>query len=162
MTEYSLVPLGETDIGEMARIHSLSFEDAWSGATFRRILATRGTDGIAARHNRRWAVSGFALLRFVANECELLTIAVAPEHRGAGVGTLLLQAALRQARKQDARTLFLEVAEDNHIARRLYRSHGLRSVGRRPAYYRRTDGTSADALTMLCDLEDQAFRTTSR
>lgn len=159
MTGYSLVPVGETGIGEMARIHSLSFDDAWSDATFRRILATRGTCGIAAR--RGWAVSGFALLRFAANECELLTIAVAPEHRGAGVGTLLLRAALGQARERGARKFFLEVADDNHIARRLYRSQGLRPVGRRRAYYSRADGTFADALTMLCDLGDQAFRTTS-
>lgn len=161
MTGHSLVPVGETDVGEMARIHSLSFDDAWSGATFRRILATRGTCGIAARHDRRWTVSGFALLRLAAEECELLTIAVAPERRGAGVGTLLLRAALGQARERGARKFFLEVADDNHIARRLYRSHGLRPVGRRRAYYGRADGASADALTMLRDLGDQAFRTTS-
>ena len=159
MTGHSLAPVGEADIGEMARIHSLSFDDAWSGAMFRRILATRGTWGIAARHGR--AVSGFALLRLAADECELLTIAVAPERRSAGLGMLLLRAALEQARERGARKLFLEVADDNLIARRLYRSQGLRPVGRRRAYYCRADGTSADALTMLCELGDQAFRTTS-
>ena len=77
------------------------------------------------------------------------------------MGTLLLRAALGQARERGARKFFLEVADDNHIARRLYRSQGLRPVGRRRAYYSRADGTFADALTMLCDLGDQAFRTTS-
>ena len=125
----------------------------WTGVMLRRILAMPGTFGIAARLSRPWTVSGFALLRIAADECELLSLAVAPEHRGHGVGAMLLQGAMEQARRSGAAKFFLEVAEDNVVARNLYHRHGLAPVGRRPDYYRRKDGTSAAAVTMSCGLD---------
>ena len=108
--------------------------------------------GIVARARRQWTVSGFALLRIVADECELLSLAVAPDERGNGVGALLLESAMEQARAAGAVRQFLEVAEDNTVARRLYDSRGFVPIGRRPDYYRRNDGTLAAAVTMSCDL----------
>ena len=52
---------------------------------------------------------------------------------------------------QDATRFFLEVAEDNAPALKLYRSHGLVPVGRRPDYYENADGRRTTALTMRCD-----------
>lgn len=153
MTTHELSQVKEHDIGAMARIHAMSFDDAWSGVMLRRILAMQGTSGITARLNRQWTVSGFALLRAAADECELLSLAVAPEQRGKGIGKLLLQGTMHQARVAGARTLFLEVAEDNTVARRLYSEHGLVPVGQRPDYYRRADGSAMTAVTMSCDLE---------
>ncbi len=153
MTSHSLVPFRESDVGEVARIHALSFDEAWSGPMLRSILAMPGTDGIVARSDLRWSVSGFAFLRVVANECELLALAVAPDRRGAGVGGLLLDGAMARAREAGARRLFLEVAEDNRVARRLYDGCGLRPVGRRPGYYRRSGVPAVTAVTMARDLE---------
>ena len=45
------------------------------------------------------------------------------------------------------RRLYLEVAEDNESARRLYATYEFVQVGRRDGYYRRRDGSVA-ALTM--------------
>ncbi|MFT5488933.1 MAG: ribosomal-protein-alanine N-acetyltransferase [Alphaproteobacteria bacterium] len=84
---------------------------------------------------------------------------VSPELRGDGVGGFLLDGAMEQASVTGATKLFLEVAEDNDVARRLYSSRGLIPVGRRPDYYTRKDGTTAAAVTMSCQLEAQAVRT---
>jgi hypothetical protein len=73
MTGYELSMVEESDIGIMARIHALSFDDAWTGAMIRRILAMPGAHGIVARHERKQTVSGFALLRQAADECEVLS-----------------------------------------------------------------------------------------
>ena len=152
MTQHELAFVQETDIGMMARIHAASFDEVWSGVMLRRILSMPGTTGITARLRRRWTVSGFALLRVAADESELLSLAVAPEHRGAGVGALLLRGAIDHARDAGATRLFLEVAEDNAVARRLYEGHGMVPVGRRPEYYRHKDGSTTAAVTMSCDL----------
>ncbi|MFT7571975.1 MAG: ribosomal-protein-alanine N-acetyltransferase [Paracoccaceae bacterium] len=159
MTGYELSVVEETDIGTMARIHALSFDDAWTGAMIRRILAMPGAFGIVARQGRQWTVAGFALLRQAADECEVLSLVVSPELRGDGVGGFLLDGAMEQASVTGATKLFLEVAEDNDVARRLYSSRGLIPVGRRPDYYTRKDGTTAAAVTMSCQLEAQAVRT---
>ena len=153
---YELTTVHENDIGMMSRIHTVSFDDAWSGAMIRRILAMPGTFGITARLSRRWSIAGFALVRTAADECEILSLAVAPDHRGAGVGGLLLDGAMHQAAQAGAIKLFLEVAEDNDIARRLYDSRGMVPVGRRPEYYARSDGTSTAAVTMSRALESNA------
>jgi [ribosomal protein S18]-alanine N-acetyltransferase len=158
MTDYDLAPVQDADIGMMSRIHTLSFDDAWTGAMIRRILTMPGAFGIVARHGRQWSVSGFALLRLAADECEVLSLAVAPDRRGSGVGALLFDGAIAQASAAGAEKLFLEVAEDNDVARRLYTSRGLVPVGRRPGYYHRKDGTTAAAVTMSCRLEAEAIR----
>ena len=95
----------------------------------------------------------------VADECEVLSLAVAPERRGAGVGGFLFDAAIDRAASAGAAKLFLEVAEDNEVARNLYTSRGLVPVGRRPDYYHRKDGSKAAAVTMSCRLEPEAVRT---
>ena len=162
MNSYELAPAKEADIGVMSRIHALSFDDAWTGAMIRRILTMPGTFGIVARNSRRWAVAGFALVRVAADECEVLSLAVAPEIRGAGLGGLLFDGASDQAVAAGAVQLFLEVAEDNDVARNLYTSRGLVPVGRRPGYYLRRDGTSAAAVTMSCNLQAEAIQTSAQ
>ena len=61
---------------------------------------------------------------------------------------MLLDGAIHQAKNGGAEKLFLEVAEDNNVARALYVSRGFVAVGRRQNYYTRNDGTSAAAVTM--------------
>jgi GNAT superfamily N-acetyltransferase len=51
-------------------------------------------------------------------------LAVLPPHRGHGVGRRLLEAVERKARALDCCKITLEVAENNHTARRIYRAAG--------------------------------------
>lgn len=89
---------------------------------------------------------GFALSRGVADEEELLLIAVHPDHRGRGIGGLLLGRFVAAARARGAAHLFLEMREGNG-AEALYRQHGFTRVGRRRDYYRRGSGPPLDAIT---------------
>ena len=80
------------------------------------------------------APRGFARLhpRGVAGSPYLASIAVAPEARGLGVGSALLDAA--EARFPGARWMFLCVSSFNARARALYERHGYRAVGELPDY----------------------------
>ena len=93
------------------------------------------------------APAGFALGRAVADEAELVTIAVDPDARRQGAGRALLARFEAEARARNATTAFLEVAEDNAPARALYAAAGWRETGRRKGYYARPTG-AADALTL--------------
>ncbi|MCZ6496288.1 MAG: GNAT family N-acetyltransferase [Alphaproteobacteria bacterium] len=146
----------------IARLHKCCFDEAWSIFTVRQVLAMPGAFGLLAVEEggpRTGGVSGgdllgFALGRSAAGECELLSLAVTIGERGRGIGGALLAAAMDRARRDQVSRLFLEVAEDNAIARRLYRNFGFRPVGRRPRYYRRPQGVAAAALTYSVSLED--------
>jgi ribosomal protein S18 acetylase RimI-like enzyme len=59
-------------------------------------------------------------------------VAVLPEHRGKGLGSLLLADAERRAHEVGARSLSLIVASENPRALRLYEHVGYRSLERRP------------------------------
>ncbi len=100
--------------------------------------------------------AGFLLGRAVAGEAELLTLAVAPEARGRGLGQRLVLRFLYQARLRGAGTAFLEVAEDNAPARAVYARAGFAETGRRRRYYRTPEGRSIDALVLARVLTDGA------
>jgi ribosomal-protein-alanine N-acetyltransferase len=140
------------DLGPVAEIHAACFHDAWGAGMLRQVLGMPGAFGLVARWGARGSMIGFALARVVADECELLSLGVAPQHRARGVGRELLIAAMARAADADARNLFLEVAENNVAALKLYRAHGLVQIGQRPEYYETPDGRRTMALTMRCDL----------
>jgi ribosomal-protein-alanine N-acetyltransferase len=81
------------------------------------------------------AISGFAVLRNVAGEAELLNLAVAPEHRRHGIGRQLVEAVMEHTRQNGARKLFLEVRASNAGACALYASLGFSDAGSRKNYY---------------------------
>jgi [ribosomal protein S18]-alanine N-acetyltransferase len=91
---------------------------------------------------------GFALLQILAPEAELLTLAVDPPSQGRGLGQITLKAAMAEAARAGARTMFLEVAEDNAAARALYRKAGFTQTGQRRGYYARAGAAAVDALIL--------------
>ena len=84
-------------------------------------------------------VVGFVVARTVADEMEILNLAVQPEARRQGVGSALLAAAFEHGRRSGAALVFLEVRESNDAARRFYERHGFEAIGRRTRYYRHPD-----------------------
>jgi len=138
------------DAAAMANLHAASFQRGWSDGEFESLLLDRGT--LAHRATVGRALAGFVLSRIVADEAEILSIAVAPARRGRGVAGALLRRHLGRLAGLGVRAVFLEVAPDNTPAQRLYARAGFREVGRRPDYYPQTGGGSAAALLLRRDL----------
>ncbi len=64
---------------------------------------------------------------------ELISVWVTPEHRGRGVGRVLVAAAVEHLAAHHPQTgLLLAVVETNRPARRLYESCGFEVIGRNP------------------------------
>lgn len=129
----------------LAQVHAKAFERAWDIETFQTLC---GQDGVVALGDS----DGFILIRTVADEAEILTLAVRPEARRRGLGAGLVRAGADAARARGADKLFLEVAEDNTAALALYRSAGFVEDGRRKGYYPRPDGPAAAALLLSLKL----------
>ena len=84
----------------------------------------------------------------IADEAELLTLAVDPDRRRQGLGAQLLTEYERQAQSRGAASSFLEVAADNIAANSLYIQHGYVQAGRRIGYYKTPDQHRIDALVL--------------
>ena len=69
------------------------------------------------------------------NQAEVMHVAVAPELRGQGVGTILFGALIEAVKRRGAKSVTLEVRPSNTAAIKLYENFGLKSVGRRTGYY---------------------------
>ena len=91
---------------------------------------------------------GFLVGRAVAEEAEILTLAVDPEARRRGTGARLVQGFLAKAQSRGSVSVFLEVAANNQPAISLYLQAGFAKVGLRRGYYTLPDGTAVDAVVM--------------
>ena len=121
------------------------FGEAWTASQCASLLPLPGVWLTLARE--REAVIGFALARAVAEEAELLLLAVRRPMQGRGVGKMLLERFTEQARERGAKRVHLEVREGNHAVK-LYEEFGFTLVGRRRNYYNGPDARAYDALTM--------------
>ena len=140
---------GIFDAEVLAALHAVCFpEDPWDDAAFRHLLAGPGMFAIIAGvAGDPPEPAGFMVARAIAGEAEIVTFGVLPAFRGNGLGATLLAEMLDVAEAQGAEAAFLEVAEDNLAAHRLYTAHGFAEIGRRPNYYRR-NGHAVAALVM--------------
>ena len=129
----------------LADLHAGAFAAPWDAAAFETLLGQAGVFAIEAPE-------GFILIRSVADEAEILTLAVDPAARRQGVGARLVREGAAEAAARGATRLFLEVADDNAAALALYAGAGFIEAGRRPGYYARPDGSRQDALILALNL----------
>lgn len=127
----------------LAEIHAASFSlpRPWSAAEISAILDSPAAFLLEVGGPQP---QGFLIGRAIAGEAELLTLAVAPSARRAGMGAELVAQFLEQARDKGAEMAFLEVASDNIAAQNLYLRAGFALAGRRRDYY----AAGIDALVM--------------
>lgn len=137
------------DLAAVMRVMEDSFDpafgEAWTAPQCAGLLPMAGVWLSLARRDE--IVIGFALGRILADEAELLLLAVAREWQGKGVGQMLLDRFATVAASKGAEQLHLEVREGNHAVS-LYSRNGYREVGRRRNYYSGRDGQLFDALTL--------------
>lgn len=155
LTGARLEPGTSRDLGGVMAIMEAAFDprfgEAWTRSQCAGILPMHGVTLTIARIAGSDRAVGFSLYRTVSDEAELLLLAVDPAHRHQGVGRLLLEDFMESARDYGAGRVHLEVREGN-AAMRMYRSAGFVAVGRRYKYYRGSDGTQFDALTLARQL----------
>ena len=148
-------PGSSQDIDAVMRVMDAAFGDrfgeAWTRSQLGGILPMAGVSLILAREPDGGGAIGFSLFRTVADESELLLIAVTPGLHRRGVGRLLLEDFLGRVRNDDVSRVHLEV-RDGNSAVALYRQAGFSPVGRRRNYYHARDGRRFDAVTLAFQL----------
>ena len=137
------------DAGSIAALHAASFRRGWSEQEVEGLMLDRHVT--AHRVTVGGRLVGFIMSRQAVDEAEILSVAVSARQRGRGLARRLLDLHLRRLAGLGARTVFLEVDENNTPALRLYDRAGFREVARRPNYYPGPGGKAA-ALVLRRDL----------
>jgi ribosomal-protein-alanine N-acetyltransferase len=134
------------DLPRILEIERLAFPAPWTLASFERELTlpfsrimlaipeTRGADSIA----------GFLCRWLIADECHILNIAVHPESRRLGIGSVLMTESINEAKLTGTNVITLEVRRSNLAARQLYRKFEFEERRLRRHYY----GPGEDAIIM--------------
>ncbi len=142
----------ELDLEEVMEIERKSFHTPWSRSLFERELATSFARAFVACEFPAERVIGYLCLWLVASEAHILNLAVHPERRGQGIGTLLLEYAIDYCRQKETEEITLEVRRSNYQAISLYRNLHFLPLGIRPRYY---SDNGEDAVLMGLRLMDQ-------
>ena len=145
-------PLTGEDAALMAALHERSFDRPWKAWEIRRVMAGSTVYAFGA-----WDVQGefvgFVVARMLADDAEILTLAVGESARQRGVGRRLTRASADEALARGAERLVLEVAIDNHAAMLLYAGLGFDKVGYRKGYYARPGAERVDGLVLALPLK---------
>ena len=150
---FSVQPIGAERAEECETLHGASFAFGWSKIDFESYLTDPHViaDG-AVSEARKGALGGFILSRLLPPDSEVLTFAVDPARRGSGLGRMILERHLENLERGGARLVFLEVADDNSAALKLYGRAGFKEIGRRENYYQRPDGTKRAAVNLRLEM----------
>jgi ribosomal-protein-alanine N-acetyltransferase len=144
----AVAELSPRDADVIADIHADAFRHNWSAGDFVSLLAEPTVFALGVRLRPVLGAPrlvAFVLVRFTAEEAEILTIAVRRSHRRRGFARLLMDDVLRRLYRERVSALFLEVDRANAAAVGLYRRLGFVIAGERRNYYaapREGDGTA--------------------
>ena len=123
------------------KLHQACFDEGWSEKEFECLLQLPTT--------KLWMNEAALLLcSHVADEMEILTIGVLPKMRRQHLAQNLLLEMEGYAQKNGVKKIFLEVAEDNIPAQKLYSRCGFVQMGIRKNYYKRPQ-KRIDALCFI-------------
>jgi ribosomal-protein-alanine N-acetyltransferase len=106
----------------------------WTEESYREALKWPGVVAFVSEGAR--GITGFMIGRQVADEAEILNLAIAASARRRGEGGALLRAALEEFRVRGVSRVFLEVRQSNETGMAFYEKHGFSKTGRRAGYYR--------------------------
>src|SRR4029077_20300374 len=91
-------------------------------------------------------VCGVVVFRIVADEAEILNLAVDSAQRRRGMGSRLIEDVITATNAAGVKKIFLEVRDSNQGARNFYARAGFVETGRRREYYRQP---LEDALVLV-------------
>ncbi len=154
MTALLLRPMRHADIDAVLELERAVFgAEAWSRQMLRGELDQQPASRYYLVAEDDGQVVGYAGLLGAGWQGDVLTLAVAADRWGQGIGTALLRALLAEAARRGCTEVFLEVRTDNSRAQELYRRHDFAEIGIRRGYYQ---PSGADALVMRRTLRGEA------
>lgn len=131
------------DLESIKNILASDFDNFWSFDVLEDELECDNSYVIVAKNTDNTIV-GFAGLKTILDEADIMNIVVKKDFRHNGIGSILLENLINYSKNMNMKTITLEVNENNLSAIRLYDKFSFDKLGIRKKYY---NGES-DAIIM--------------
>ena len=131
------------DLESIKNILASDFDNFWSFDVLEDELECDNSYVIVAKNTDNTIV-GFAGLKTILDEADIMNIVVKKDFRHNGIGSILLENLINYSKNTNMKTITLEVNENNLSAIRLYDKFSFDKLGIRKKYY---NGES-DAIIM--------------
>ena len=126
------------DLENIQNILISDFDDFWNYNILKDELESENSIYIVAKSNKE--IIGFAGIKILLDEADIMNIVTKKCYRNQGIGTLLLKNLISISRNLNLHSLSLEVNEENKTAIHLYENLGFKNIGIRKNYYKSKNG----------------------
>ena len=158
--EYLIRPCREDDIPSVIAINLVSLPEHYADYFFEELRRESPETFLVAEKDGQ--LVGYIMCRIeygfsnvkrfnLVKKGHIVSIAVLEQHRGKGIGTALLQEAIKAMAKKKCAEAYLEVRVSNEKAISLYKRLGFAITSKIEFYYR--DGEAAYVMTLPLDRE---------
>ena len=144
---YEFSRLGLCDLDDLVVLEKICFPRAWTEQQF--WLCLKQKEYYIFGLKKEGKLAAYLSFHHVADEMEILKLAVHPAHRRKGLGKYLLGLVLQNCMKMDIKKVYLEVRKSNISAHALYAGFGFIQIGVRKDYY---SDNNEDAIILFLDL----------
>lgn len=125
------------DSEEIKDVLLSDFDDFWSYEVLREELLSDSSLYIVAKKQNE--IIGFAGIKIIIDEADIMNIVVKKSYRNNGIGSLLLKNLILISNKKNLNFINLEVDCKNTIAINLYKKFGFEEISLRKNYYKNND-----------------------
>ena len=125
------------DLEEIKDILLSDFDDFWSYEVLIEELLSDSSLYIVAKKQNE--IIGFAGIKIIIDEADIMNIVVKKSYRNNGIGSLLLENLILISNKKNFNFINLEVDCKNTIAINLYKKFGFEEISLRKNYYKNND-----------------------
>ena len=125
------------DSEEIKDVLLSDFDYFWSYEVLREELLSDSSLYIVAKKQNE--IIGFAGIKIIIDEADIMNIVVKKSYRNNGIGSLLLENLILISNKKNLNFINLEVDCKNTIAINLYKKFGFEEISLRKNYYKNND-----------------------
>lgn len=133
-----ITPMTLTDLDYIKDNLISDFDDFWTYQILKEELESKNSSYLVAKINNE--IVGFAGIKVILDEADIMNIVTKKTYRDQGIGTLLLENLISLSKKLNLKSLSLEVSEENLPAIHLYKKFGFEYLGVRKNYYQDKNG----------------------
>ena len=136
--DFKIDKMSLEDLISIKDILTTEFDDFWNYEILKSELESTNSYFFVAK-NISGEIVGFAGIKVILDEADIMNIVIKKDFRNNGIGALLLDYLISYSKSIDLKTITLEVNEHNLPAINLYLKYGFNNVGFRKKYYNNKD-----------------------